>query len=373
MRTIRNFGVVVPDGVGPLVEGIFGSGQIASGPYVEAFQICLGELLGTPHLVTTNNMSSAIEIALRLAGVGYGDGVATTSFACLSTNAPIRTSGAHPVWVDVDPETGLMLPSDLKRKIPLGVKAVLLYHLAGYPAEVGEIARICREGGVKLIEDCDNAILATDGDRFVGSFGDLSILSFYPNRLINAGDGGGVICRSVDDFERAKRLSRYGIDSSKFRDARGRISPNFDVPEIGWGATMSNLCSAIGLSQIASAPARVAAARNVAALYGEKFASLQGIKPVPVRLGTNPAYWVYLVLADDQEDALKRLIDSGVQATPLHDLAHRYSGFSAQGCPLPGTEAFFSRVIGLPCGWWMSASDVDKIAEILAGPESGMR
>jgi perosamine synthetase len=365
MPDVKTFGIVRPPGVGGEVERVLGSGQVATGPQVEEFRRGIAGLLGTTRVVTTNNMSSAMAIALRIAGVAPGDLVATTSFACMGTNAPIANAGAIPSWIDVDPETGLMSPDDLRRRLTPDTRAVILYHLAGYPAPALEIAAICREAGVCLIEDCDNAMLATVDGRPVGSFGDFAILSFYPNRMINAGDGGAIACRAEEDFLRALRLVRYGLDPVGFRDARGQIKASMDVPEIGWAATMSNLCSAIGLGQVASAADRVEIGRQRAARYGELLGSSRAVRAVPVQAGCSPAYWVYLVLAEEREALLHALRGEGIQATMVHDLTHRYAGFQSPGRDLPGTQEFFSRVLGLPCGWWMTDSDVRSVAGLL--------
>jgi perosamine synthetase len=362
---LRTFGVVTPPGVGAEVERILASGQVASGPRVEEFRQGVAALLGTPRVVTTNNMSSAMAIALRIAGVGSGDEVATTSFACMGTNAPIANLGAKPSWIDVDPDTGLMSPEDLRRNLGPKTRAVILYHVAGYPAPIQEISRICRDAGVPLIEDCDNSLLATVDGAPVGSWGDFAILSFYPNRMVNAGDGGAVACRSEEGFLRARRLVRYGLDPIGFRDAAGQINAEMEVREVGWAATMSNLCSAIGFAQLGSVGERVDAARRHAALYDSLLASSRRVKPVPVRPGDRPAYWVYLALANDRDEVLRTLRADGVEATRVHDLTHRYSGFAAAARDLPGTHRFFSRVVGLPCGWWMTEAEVRAVAALL--------
>ena len=198
-RPINLFGVYVDESAAKLVLEVLASGQIASGAYVEKFALGLRVVAHQPNVVTVNDMSTAIQIALRLAGVNAGDDVLTTSFACMSTNAPIATAGANPVWVDVDPQTGLMDPVALERSITARSRAVLVYHLAGYPAPISQISKICKANGLKLIEDCDNALLSTLCDSPLGTFGDYAIYSFYPNRQINALEGGALSCRDPKD------------------------------------------------------------------------------------------------------------------------------------------------------------------------------
>ena len=344
------------------------SGQIASGAYVKRFSEGFAQLTGQRHVITVNDMSSAIQIALYLAGVRADDEVLTAAYACMSTNAPIAALGAKPAWVDVNAETGLMDPEALERAITPRAKAVIVYHLAGYPADVERIATICRERGLALIEDCDNALLARVGDAQVGSFGDFAVYSFYPNRQINATEGGALACRRAEDAERATRLRRYGIDLPRFRDALGEIDPACDIAEIGWAATLNNLCSAIGNVQLDSVTARVERGREVAAVLQERLASLPGIEVVPAGRGAICSHWALLVRVLHRDAVLAGLKRRGVAASKLHHRTDTYSGFHTPPADLPQTQRFLNQVLGLPCGWWLSEEDIDAI--VTAGADA---
>lgn len=342
------------------------SGQIASGAYVKKFSDGFAALTGQQHLVTVNDMSSAIQIALHLSGVRAGDEVLTVAYACMSTNAPIATLGARPVWVDVDATTGLMDPAALERAITPRAKAVIVYHLAGYPADIQRIAAICRERNLVLIEDCDNALLARVGDSQVGSFGDFAVYSFYPNRQINATEGGALACRRLEDAERATRLRRYGIDLPRFRDAQGEIDPRCDIAEVGWAATLNNLCSAIGYTQLDSVAARVERGREMAAALQQRLAGMAGVNVVPAGPGAVCSHWALLVRLQQRDAVLAGLKRRGVAASKLHHRTDTYSGFNAPSGDLPQTARFLDEVLGLPCGWWLQRDDVDAIATALA-------
>ena len=116
------------------------SGQIASGPNNAMFERRFGELIGRPHVVCTADMTSALVLALHLAGVRAGDEVLTLAYSCMSSNAPIALLGATAVWVDIDPASAAMSVEDFKRALSPRAKAVLLYHVAGYPGPAAEIA-----------------------------------------------------------------------------------------------------------------------------------------------------------------------------------------------------------------------------------------
>jgi len=364
-KNIPLFGIFQDDRMSAAALEVLHSGQIAAGSYVKQFADGFGKLVNQPNVVTVNDMSSAIQIALRLIGVLPGDEILASPFACMATNAPIATSGASAVWVDIDPNTGTMDPDALERAITPRSKAVIVYHLAGYPADIRRIATICHERGLKLIEDCNNAMLATADGNQLGTFGDFAVFSFYPNRQINATEGGALCCKYVTDAERAIRLRRYGIDLARFRDKNGEIDPRCDIPEVGWAATLNNLCSAIGYAQLDGVSERIAKTRSVAARLAQVLADIEGVELIaPVR-GAVPSYWAFLVKIRNRDRALRELKRCGIQASKLHYRTDGYSGFTGTRTRLPNTTHFLNKVLGLPSGWWVSDDDIWGIASIL--------
>jgi dTDP-4-amino-4,6-dideoxygalactose transaminase len=342
------------------------SGQIASGPNVEAFRGALARTIGNPQVVTTSDMSMAIAIALRLAGVGPGDEVIASPFACLSTNAPIALSGATIRWADVDPATGALDVDDVRRLIGSATKAVVVYHLAGYPGFARELAALCGDAGIALIEDCNNALGATRDGRPVGMDGNNAIYSFYPNRQINGVEGGAIASRDPTDAERATRLRRFGIDSARFRSANGEIADDADVTEIGWSGSMSNLNATVALAQIAALPDRLAATRANARRLEKTLAALSGITPFAALPGADPVYWGLMVRTARRDHLLAQLKQAGVLASMLHQRNDRYSGMPAERRALPGVDEIERDVLAIPCGWWLDSADLDRIEEVVA-------
>ncbi|OHD14847.1 MAG: hypothetical protein A2Z96_07990 [Spirochaetes bacterium GWB1_48_6] len=341
------------------------SGSIAVGKYNDLFTKSFGALVGHSGIVGTNDMSNAIQIALRLAGVEAGDEVLTTPYACMSTNSPISMVGAKPVWVDVHPDSATVDLESLGKACTPNCKAMILYHVCGYPGPVEEIARFCDERGIALIEDCDNALLATMNGRQVGTFSRFSIYSFYPNRQINASEGGALGCRDEADRARAVKLRRYGIDFSKFRTSDGEIDPNCDIPEIGWAATLNNLCSALGYAQITGVRARIEKAKVNAAEYDRLLEHSSIVRPLRLLPGSNPSYWTYLIRTKRSTELLSYLKGKGIGCSRVHVLNTPYSGFNAVSRELPGSEELMRSIIALPCGWWLESVDVAEITRLI--------
>lgn len=337
------------------------SGQIASGPKVTALEHAFSAVAGRAHIVSTNDLTSAVQLALHLAGVRVGDEVAAVAFSCLQSNSPIARLGARPVWIDIDPETMSMSVEDLAAKLNPSVKAVMLYHIAGYPSDTRRIAALCRERGIPLIEDCNNAIGAKLDGSPVGLMGDYAVYSLYPNRQINGIDGGLLATPDATTAARATRLRRFGVDATSFRDARGEINPESDVVEIGWSAALNNLNAAVALSQLNTLSVRMTRTSAVATRLASVLSGYSQLRPVQPLPDTAPAFWGFLVLSEHRDALLEHLKAHGIKASIFHQRNDWYTGFGTPRADLPGTELAMSQLLALPCGWWLTDAQVSEL------------
>lgn len=337
------------------------SGQIASGSRVAALEQAFAAIAAREHVVSTSDLTSAVLLALHLAGVRAGDEVATVSFSCLQSNSPIARIGASPVWIDIDPATMSMSLEDLAAKLTPSVKAVMVYHIAGYPSDMVRIAALCGERGIPLIEDCNNAIGATLDGRSVGSVGDYAVYSLYPNRQINGIDGGMLATPDATIAAKASRMRRFGVDSTLFRDARGEINPEADVPEIGWSAALNNFNASVALSQLNTLPARTARTQGIAGHLSDALSSLHRLRTVRPVLGAMPAFWGFLVLSEHRDALLMYLKAHGIKSSIFHQRNDWYTGFGKPRAKLPGTELVMNQLLALPCGWWLTDDQVNDL------------
>lgn len=339
------------------------SSRIASGPYVASFEQGLEKLLDQKYIVTTVDMTSAIHLALYLAGVKVGDDVLTTAFACMSTNSPIATIGARPIWVDVAKDSAFIDVNDFEASITPKTKAAIVYHLAGYPAPIQEIANICTKYNIILIEDCNNAFLASVNGRNVGSFGDYAVYSFYPNRQINTSEGGALVCKNLDHAIRAKKLRRFGIDAPSFRAASGEINPDCNILEAGWSISLNNLCSGLGYTQLKTVLNNIEKTRINASILISALLSNSAITILKPSDYSVPSYWALLIKVKNRDAILAALKKEGVMASILHQRNDIYSCFVESTRSLLNTLELQNEIIAIPCGWWLNSSDLNKIAE----------
>lgn len=365
-KSIPLFGVVNLPEMEKVALEVLRSGRIASGEYVYKFEDSLGQLLNQKNIVTTVDMTSAIYLALHLSGVKAGDEVITTAFACMATNSPISAIGAMPIWVDLEEHSASISIADFEAAITPSTKAAILYHLAGYPGPARQISDICKKHGIKLIEDCDNALLAEVDGGYVGSFGDFAIYSFYPNRQINATEGGALVCKDQDDANRARRLRRFGIEPSTFRMRNGEINPLSDIAEAGWSVSLNNLCSALGFVQLGTVNMRIIKARENANFLIEKLSPINDIKILKRLPGSKPSYWALLIEVKNRDVVLERLKFIGVMVSQLHQRNDVYSCFPRTSRNLSNTDNLQKSVVAIPCGWWLEMVDLERIIKAIS-------
>jgi perosamine synthetase len=345
------------------------AGHLAAGPDISTLETALSARLGGRPVVAVSDSTQAIEIALRCEMVGASpeDEVLTLSYNCMSSNSAIKHVGATPVWVDIDPDTASFdIAHGLQRRSS-ATRAVIAYHVAGYPANISELRMMCDANNLTLIEDANAAIGASFGDgRPVGSIGDYAVFSFYANRSVNGIEGAALVCPNEEIAHRARALRRFGIDQSRFRDSMGEISPAMDIIDIGLSATMPNAHAALALHQLGHLDQRLAQIRtNVVNIVGA-INGTAGIRAVLPSAGSTPAYWVLLLLCEDRDAKLAHLNELGIACSKLHQPNHIYSGFQTGAVELPGTDRFMESVLAVPCGWWMNAQDCERVSQALA-------
>ncbi|MGL3820774.1 DegT/DnrJ/EryC1/StrS family aminotransferase [Sphingopyxis sp. R3-92] len=344
------------------------SGQLAAGAHVGALENEMSARHGGASIVALSDMTQAIELALRLSGVGPGDEVLTLSYNCLSSNSAIFHVGATAVWVDIDPVTATMDVEDARSKVTSATRALIVYHVAGYPADTAALRRLCDEAGLTLIEDANNALGAhLPGGEGAGSVGDFAIFSFYANRQVNAIEGAALLCRDKDAAAAARKLRRFGIDQERFRDPLGEIDPQAGIPEIGFAATLPNVNAALARHNLAQLDARQRAIRANVEAIDLALAGVPGVAAVQPLSGATPAFWAMLLLCEGRDDVLKALKEQGVGCSKLHQPNHVYSGFASRAGALPGTEWFMDHVLAVPVGWWVGSAERRQIVTTISG------
>ena len=347
----------------PLLE-VLHSGYIGQGPKVEEFEQKLSKLFDNPNVLTVNSGTSALHLALRLAGVKEGDEVITTPMTCSATNEPIFSFGAKIVWADVFAENGLLDPSSVEKKITKRTKAIICVDWGGTACDLDRLMKIANKHGIKLIEDAAHGVGSTYKGRKVGSIAHFTCFSFQAIKHITTVDGGALTLLSKQDYKRGKLLRWYGIDREAKVVGDSRI--NVDIPEWGYKFHMNDVAAVIGISQMKNIGDVLGKHRKNAKFYFKNIDRKYFKHPVTF-WDQNSSFWLYtLVLPSSKERKLfsEFMSKNGVSTSRVHRRNDDYSGFPKSKSPLPGVSYFYDREVCVPVHWALTQGEVKKIAKL---------
>lgn len=338
------------------------SGYIGQGPRVELFEAKLKSFVSSPYILTLNSGTSALQLALRLSGVEYGDEVISTPMTCMATNVPILASGAHIVWADIDPITGNISVNDVKNKITSKTKAIICVDWGGYPCELDELQNIARQHNVKLIEDAAHGFGSLYKDHFVGGLVDFTCFSFQAIKHLTTVDGGALICKNEEDYLRGKLLRWYGIDRE---GPRTDLRCEEDVLEYGYKFHMNDVTAAIGFEQLDFTHSILTKHRDNAGFYNQEFRSAvpKGLELLDYKTDRSSSYWLYTIKVQNRTEFMYKMKEKGITVSQVHARNDRHTAFHHFKTYLPGVDAFTQNQVSIPVGWWISPQDRKYVAK----------
>lgn len=344
----------------PLLETLH-SGFIGEGPKVLEFEETLKKYLKTENVLTANSGTSALHLIYHMVIGGTKlKRVLTTPITCTATNNPIVLNGGNIGWVDVDPITGNITPQTLKEALDYYcTDAVSIVHWGGNPCDIEEIANICKEHNIKLIEDGAHSLGMEYNGKPFGYYSDFAIHSFQAIKHITAGDGGCLICKNKEDYDRAKLLRWYGID----REVKECIDLRceLDIAEAGYKFHMNDLAASIGNENFKYLPQILQKHRDNAKYYDTMFKDK--IKYVPENLNGKSSYWLYTIHVENRDELMQKLKEEGIMSSKVHARNDTHSMFKDFQRPLPGVEEFSRTHLCIPVGWWVTEEDREFIAK----------
>ena len=267
------------------------TGWISSeGPFVKKFEEKMAARVGRRYGIAVTNGTAALEVAVQALNLQEGDEVIMPTFTIISCAEAVVRVGAKPVLVDCDPHTFNMCAEDVEKKVTTKTKAIMIVHLYGLPVDVDPILEIADKYGLKIIEDAAEMHGQTYKGRPCGSFGDISIFSFYPNKHITTGEGGMVLIDDKRLYERCKKIRNLCFEPDR-RYLHHELSSNY---------RFTNLQAAVGLAQLERLDEFVEKKRHIGAYYTYRLKDVKGIRmPVAKTEYAENIYWVYGIVLDD--------------------------------------------------------------------------
>lgn len=340
------------------------TGWISSeGPFVAEFESRFAAWAGRRYGVAVCNGSAALEAAVAALGIGPGDEVIMPSFTIISCAAAVVRAGAVPVVTDSDPLTWNMDAASLEGYVTPRTKAVMAVHTYGLPVDMDAVERVADKHGLAVIEDAAEAHGLTYKGRPCGSFGGLSCFSFYPNKLVTAGEGGMILTDDAALAERCRSLRNLCFQPGK----------RFVHEELGWNYRMTNLQASVGLAQLEQAEGFVQRKRRMGARYLELLAGLPGVQlPLAATDASQNIFWVFGMVLDESlgfeaEEAARRLGELGVGTRPFFWPMHEQPVFRRmglfEGVRLPVAERLARRGLYLPSGLALTDEQMLHVAD----------
>ena len=338
------------------------TGWISSeGPFVKDFEQKMSASVNRKYGIAVSNGTAALEVAVQALGIGEGDEVIMPAFTIISCAMAVTKTGAVPVLVDSDINTWNISAEKIEAKITSRTKAIMIVHLYGLPAEVDKILILAKKYSLKVIEDAAEMHGQTYKGKPCGSFGNISIFSFYPNKHITTGEGGMVV---TDDEELAKRcvLLRNLCFRKDVRYVHDEISGNY---------RFTNLQAAVGLAQLERLDEFVARKRAMGRYYTEQLKDLEGlILPIEKTDYADNIYWVYGIVLGreinaDNKTVQKLLAEEGIGSRTFFWCMHEQPVYQKEGMfqdeNYPNAEYLARKGFYIPSGLALTQEQMETV------------
>lgn len=354
------------------------------GSFVERFEAMVAAALEVPHAVATVNGTSALHIALKLAGVEAGDEVVVSDLTFIAPANAVRYLGAWPTFVDAEPKHWQMDPQKLSdflrrdcayaggrlrnRHTGRRVAAIVPVHILGHPCDLDPILGEASRFGIPVVEDATESLGVRYRGRPAGSFGLLSCLSFNGNKIVTTGGGGMIVTGDAALAKKARYLTTQAKDDPV----------EFVHGEIGYNYRLTNVLAAIGVAQMEQLDSHVADKRRTAEAYSRDLSGIPGLLCPEEPEGVFSTFWLYTILLNESEtgigsrDLLQHLEARGIQSRPLWQPMHlstAHKGAYATDCSV--AERLNRQALSLPCSVGLSEGDRKRVVRVVLAATTG--
>ena len=346
----------------PYLSDCVASTYVSSvGAYVDRFESDLTALTGAKHAVATINGTSALHIALLLAGVRPGDEVLVPALSFVATANAVRYCGATPHFLDsqestlgLDPvamrswlaEISTMKSGEcVNQATGRRIAAVVPMHAFGHPCDVVGVLEIAAEFGLPVVEDAAESLGSLINGQHTGTFGLLGTLSFNGNKIVTTGGGGAILTNDTELAKRAKHLTTTAKVPHRWE---------YTHDEVGYNYRMPNINAALGCAQLEQIDSFIASKRRLYDIYLEALRQVDGVALFSEPRGSRSNYWLQTLILDkdkvDQRDeVLETLNDNGFMARPAWTLLSSLKPFlGCPSAPLTGARLLEQRIINVP-------------------------
>ncbi len=341
---------------------------LTTGSVVEEFERRFAELMGSPFAIGTNSCTNSLFLCLKYFDIGQGHEVITTAMSFLGTSHAIERTGAKPVYVDVESETGNIDLSLIESAITPYTKAIIPVHLYGQMIDMKQLKRIADRHGLAIIEDACHAIESERDGYRPGMFSDAACFSFYATKNMTAGEGGAIICKQQRMYEWLSKARIQGVNKHAAQ-RHGKRYQHYELDFLGYKFNMSNIQAALLVNQMDRLAKYLDIKQKISARYEQAFTQTQGVD-FPIALPETKharhifTIWVNPAIRDTVLDELQtRDVGVAVNYRATHLYRYYREKYQFRRGQLPVTERIGDSTITLPLYSQLLDEEVDYVIE----------
>jgi perosamine synthetase len=329
------------------VSEVLATTFLSEGKLVKEFEARLSAELGMVHPAAVNSGTSALHLALEVAGVGPGDEVILAPQTFIASALTVVQVGATPVFADIQYETGNIDPADIAHRITPRTKAIMAVHWGGYPCDMAEIQAIADQHNLVVIEDAAHAPGATYQGRAIGSISDFTCFSFQAIKHLTTGDGGALCARRPEMAREVFRRRWFGIDraNSPMNEIGER---EYDLTDVGYKYHLSDYAAALGLANLEGFAGRMAARRLLVQQYREGLQQVPGLIHFVHASDRESAHWLFGFHVENRLEFIRALKSKGIAASVVHDGIDHNTLFGGKRLELTRQRRFDETQIHVP-------------------------
>ena len=343
---------------------------ISTGPKCEELEKQFVDMLNVEYAVSMSNCTDALHLSCILCDIKPGDEVLCPSLTFAASVNSIKYVGATPVFCDiVSPNHINIDPIDIEKKITHKTKAILVVHMAGFPAKMDEIMSIAQKYNLKVIEDACHGPLSEYKGKKLGTIGDVGCFSFFSNKNISTGEGGMLITNNEEMAKKARLLRSHGMTTMSYQRASGHAT-TYDIVELGYNFRLDDIRASIGVAQMKKLQTDLEKRVQVRNEYLKQLSSIDGITiPFADNKEFVSNYIMPIVLKDStaekRDQVREKLHAAGIQTSIHYPAIHKFSIYLNCNASLPTTEYITDNEITLPMYASLTKEEIVLIAETL--------
>ncbi len=346
------------------------SNWISMGPKTMEFEEKFASILSIDYAVSLTNCTVALHLALKLLDVGKNDEVICPSLTFVATVNAIRYVNAIPIFADVTSYNDLTInPQDIQNKISSKTKAIIVMHYGGFPCNMDPILDIAAKYRLKVIEDACHGPLSEYNGKKLGTLGDIGCFSFFSNKNISTGEGGMLVTRNKDYFNRAKLLRSHGMTTLSYERSLGH-STDYDVIDTGYNYRYDDIRASIGLVQLDKLYEDLRQRSKIRQMYIERLCRSPHLHlPFHDNSGIVSNYIFPIILKNSnrlkRKKIREKLAKEGIQSSVHYPPVHKFSIYKDCNVNLPVTNYVGDTLISLPMYSQLTIEEVNFITEKL--------